>query len=65
MSTSRVINRWLNRVYKSIAILLVLFAVLISAFRLFLPYAHNYKEHVENLINNANESQAVNSMLNP
>lgn len=57
MSTSRVINRWLNRVYKSIAILLVLFAVLISAFRLLLPYAHNYREHVQNLINTTNDSQ--------
>lgn len=59
MSTSRVINRWLNRVYKSIAILLVLFAVLISALRLFLPYAHNYKEQVQSLINDANNSHIV------
>lgn len=57
MSTSRVINRWLNRVYKSIAILLVLFAVLISALRLFLPYAHNYKDNLETFINSANNSQ--------
>ncbi|WP_440876232.1 YhdP family protein [Thalassotalea sp. PLHSN55] len=45
-------NRWLNRLYKSIAILLVLFAVILSAFRLFLPYAHNYKTDFENYINN-------------
>jgi len=56
MSTSRVINRWLNRVYKSIAILLVLFAVLISALRLFLPYAHNYKDNLQNFINSSNNS---------
>ena len=59
MSTSRVINRWLNRVYKSIAILLVLLAVLISALRLFLPYAHHYKEHIQNIINDANDSHIV------
>ena len=57
MSTSRVINRWLNRVYKSIAIFLVLFAVLISGFRLFLPYVHHYREHVQNFINSTNDSQ--------
>ncbi|WP_426359773.1 YhdP family protein [Pseudocolwellia sp. HL-MZ19] len=56
MSTSRVINRWLNRVYKTIAILLVIFAVLISALRLFLPYVENYKDGLENFINNANGS---------
>jgi len=59
MSTSRVINRWLNRVYKSIAILLVLFAVLISSLRLFLPYAHHYKENLQNLINTTNNSHIV------
>lgn len=51
MSVSRVLNRWLNRVYKSLAILLVLFAVSISAFRLFLPYAHHYKTVFEDYIN--------------
>ena len=56
MSTSRVINRWLNRVYKTIAILLVIFAVLISSLRLFLPYVENYKDGLENFINNANGS---------
>lgn len=56
MSTSRVINRWLNRAYKSIAILLVIFAVLISSLRLFLPYIQQYKVDVEHFINNANDS---------
>lgn len=56
MSTSRVINRWLNRVYKTIAILLVIFAVLISSLRLFLPYIQNYKDGLEDFINNANGS---------
>ena len=51
MSVSLVLNRWLNRVYKSAAILLVLFAVVLSAFRLFLPYAHHYKASLESYIN--------------
>lgn len=51
MSVSRVLNRWLNRLYKSLAIMLVLFAVSISAFRLFLPYAHHYKTAFEDYIN--------------
>jgi len=59
MSTSRVINRWLNRFYKSIAILLVLFAVLISALRLFLPYAQNYKDNLQNFINSSNNSHII------
>jgi len=59
MSTSRVINRWLNRVYKSLAIFLVLFAVLISGLRLFLPYAHHYKQDVQNFINRSNESKII------
>ncbi len=51
MSVSRFLNRWLNRLYKTLAILLVLIAVSISAIRLFLPYAHNYKAAFENYIN--------------
>ncbi|MCH2058011.1 MAG: TIGR02099 family protein [Thalassotalea sp.] len=45
-------NKWLNRVYKSIAILLVLFAVIISGFRLLLPYAYHYKTDLQNYVNN-------------
>ena len=59
MGTSQVINRWLNKVYKTVAILLVIFAVLISALRLFLPYAHHYKQNVQNFINRSNESQII------
>ncbi|MFD2167787.1 YhdP family protein [Thalassotalea euphylliae] len=51
MNIAAVSNRWLNRLYKSIAILLVLFAVLISAFRLFLPYATHYKDDFQDYIN--------------
>tara|TARA_R110002124_G_scaffold196067_2_gene363134 strand:- start:26053 stop:30195 length:4143 start_codon:yes stop_codon:yes gene_type:complete len=51
MSVSTVLNRWLKRLYKLLAILLVVFAVLISTLRLFLPYAHNYRQNVEDYIN--------------
>ncbi len=56
MSISAVLNRWLNRVYKVLAILLVLFAVLISAFRLSLPYAQNYRQDFQNYINETYDS---------
>ena len=51
MSVSAVLNRWLKHLYKLLAILLVIFAVSISALRLFLPYAHNYSQNVEDYIN--------------
>jgi uncharacterized protein (TIGR02099 family) len=51
MSVSAVLNRWLKRLYKLLAISLVVFAVLISTLRLFLPYAHNYRENVEDYLN--------------
>ncbi len=51
MSVSAILNRWLKRLYKLLAILLVVFAVLISMLRLFLPYAHNYRENVEDYLN--------------
>ena len=51
MSILRTSNRWLNRLYKAVAILLVLLAVLISAFRLFLPYVHHYRLPLQNYLN--------------
>jgi len=51
MSISTVSNRWLNRVFKTIAILLVTFAVIISAMRLMLPYAHHYRVELQDHIN--------------
>ena len=51
MSVSAVLNRWLKRLYKLLAILLVIFAVLISTLRLFLPYAHHYRENVQDYLN--------------
>lgn len=39
--------------------MLVLFAVLISAFRLFLPYAHNYKQDFQDYLNESNDSNVT------
>ncbi|TWX72701.1 YhdP family protein [Colwellia sp. C1TZA3] len=56
MSVSTVLNKWLKRLYKLLAILLVVFAVSISLLRLFLPYAHNYRQAVEDYLNNSYNS---------
>ncbi|GAW94432.1 MULTISPECIES: YhdP family protein [Colwellia] len=56
MSIASTANCWLNRLYKSIAILLVLLAVLISAFRLFLPYVHHYKLPLQNYLNDISQT---------
>ena len=59
MSIVSTSNRWLNRLYKTIAILLVLLAVIISAFRLFLPYVHNYKLPLQNYLNEISQTNIV------
>ena len=59
MSIASVSNRWLNRLYKILAILLVLLAVLISAFRLFLPYVEHYRQDFQNYINTNNQTHIV------
>ena len=59
MSIASVSNRWLNRLYKILAIMLVLLAVLISAFRLFLPYVEHYRLDFQNYINNNNQTNIV------
>lgn len=64
MRVSKVTNRWLNRAYKILAILLVIFAVLISSLRLFLPYAHNYRQNLQDYINNTYDSQIIIGNLN-
>lgn len=51
MSIVSTSNRWLNRLYKTVAIILVLLAVAISAFRLFLPYVHQYREPLQDYLN--------------
>lgn len=56
MNIVSTLNLWLSRLYKSAAILLVLLAVVISAFRLFLPYVHHYKVHVQDFINNKTQA---------
>ena len=59
MSISAISNRWLNRLYKILAILLVIFAVLISAFRLLLPYAHHYQQDLQDYLNKNNDSNVT------
>ena len=59
MSIASVSNRWLNRLYKILAIMLVLLAVLISAFRLFLPYVEHYRQDFQNYINTSNQTNIV------
>jgi uncharacterized protein (TIGR02099 family) len=59
MSISAVSNRWLNRLYQVLAILLVLFAVLISAFRLSLPYANHFKQDFQYYLNETYDSDVT------
>ena len=54
MNLVSISNRWLSRLYKTFAIMLVFIAVLISALRLTLPYVDNYKTHLEDFINERN-----------
>lgn len=59
MSIASVSNRWLNRLYKILAILLVCLAVFISASRLLLPYVENYRQDFQNYINEKNQTNFV------
>jgi uncharacterized protein (TIGR02099 family) len=59
MSIASASNRWLNRIYKTLAIMLVLIAVLISGFRLFLPYVEHYRQDFQNYINVNNQTNIV------
>ena len=59
MSIVSVSNRWLNRFYKILAIMLVLVAVLISAFRLFLPYVEHYRQDFQDYINTTNQTNII------
>jgi len=45
------LNSWLNRLYKTLAVLLVLFAVLLTSARVFLPYADTFTTDLEDYIN--------------
>lgn len=53
---SSTFNKWLKKAYKLLAVLLVVFAVLISVLRLFMPYAHHYRNDVESYLNNTYDS---------
>ena len=64
MSISIVFNKWLNKLYKTLAILLVVFAVLISSLRLFLPYAHQYRQSFQDYINTSYNSNIIIGSLN-
>jgi len=59
MSIASVSNRWLNRLYKILAIMLVSLAVFISASRLLLPYVENYRLDFQNYINKQNQTNFV------
>jgi len=59
MSIASVSNRWLNRLYKILAIMVVCLAVLISAFRLLLPYVEHYRQDFQDYINNNNQTNIV------
>lgn len=59
MSIASTSNRWLNRLYKTLAIMLVFLAVLISAFRLFLPYVEHYRQDFQNYINTNNQTNII------
>jgi len=59
MSIVSVSNRWLNRFYKILAIMLVFLAVLISAFRLFLPYVENYRQDFQDYLNKSNQTHMI------
>jgi len=52
LSIAALTNKWLNKLYKSIAIVLVIFAVFISSLRLFLPYAEHYRVDFQRYVNN-------------
>ncbi len=63
MSIVSTSNRWLNRLYKTVAILLVMLAVMISAFRLFLPYVHHYRLPLQDYLNeSANANISIGSL---
>ncbi len=51
MSVTKILNRWLNRLYKVLAILLVLLAVAVSAFRLMLPNIDTYRDNLAAYLN--------------
>ena len=59
MSIASVSNRWLNRLYKILAIVVVCLAVIISASRLLLPYVENYRLNFQHYINKKNQTNMI------
>ncbi|WNC68121.1 YhdP family protein [Thalassotalea nanhaiensis] len=51
------LNTWLNRLYKTLAVLLVLMAVLLTSARIFLPHAHTFKNNLEDYINSVYQGE--------
>jgi len=52
MNVSKLLSSCLNKLYKILAITLVLLAVSVSGLRLMLPYAENYRLNLQTYINN-------------
>jgi uncharacterized protein (TIGR02099 family) len=59
MSIANISNRWLNRLYKILAIMLVCLAVIISTSRLLLPYVENYRQDFQNYLNKKNQTNMI------
>jgi uncharacterized protein (TIGR02099 family) len=51
MTVAGFTNRWLKRLYKTLALMLVIFAVLLSALRLLMPYGDNLRQSLEDYVN--------------
>jgi len=59
VSIESVSNRWLNSLYKTLAIVLVCLAVLISTSRILLPYVEHYRQNFQDYINNNNQTNII------
>lgn len=64
MAITKTLHYGLRWLYKSIAIVLVVIAVLISCLRLLLPYAENYRNDLQNYINNTYQTNVLIGHLN-
>lgn len=59
MNLANVLHYSLRWLYKSVAIILVMVAVIISCLRLFLPYAENYRTELQDYINTTYQTNIV------
>ncbi|MGB0938666.1 MAG: YhdP family protein, partial [Colwellia sp.] len=63
MNIEKTSNFWLSKLFKTLAILLVLFALFSSSLRLLLPYVGTYKTELEDYINdNYNTQVSIGSL---